>query len=136
MGTDLPLLWFPILVLLCAQFRIKKSWGQTAGYAGVKPPRVLFWTLTSLLQLAAAGSFMLASSTWVDPRQRGCGVGVRSPRPAAPTLFPAKWAGGLGQQPLFLRRKAWHRREHWSSVKAREPTVTAHGPTAWKPNFS
>lgn len=43
---------------------------------------------------------------------------------------------GLGQQPLFLRRKAWHRKEHCSSVKVRRPAVMAHGPTAWKPNFS
>lgn len=96
MGTDLPLLRLPILILLCAQFRIKKSWGQTAAYAGVKPPHVLFWTLTSLLQLAAAGSFMLASSTWVDLRQRGCSVGVRSPPAGCSHPLPGQVGGRLG----------------------------------------
>lgn len=44
--------------------------------------------------------------------------------------------GSPVQQPLFLRRKGWSRREQWSSVKVREPTVMAQGPTAWKLNLS
>lgn len=59
MGTDLPLLGFPILVLASAQFRMQELlWGQTAACAEVKPPPVLFTHHYPLLQLATAVSLL------------------------------------------------------------------------------
>lgn len=73
-------------------------------------------------------------------QQGACPAGEKTrknPRSLLSPLPPSGSLPGLGaQQPLFLRMKAWPRTACCISVKARVPTVTWQGPSAWKPHFS
>lgn len=80
-----------------------------------------------------AGLIPWPKGRWVS-RERAQRGKNREKRLAA---FYPRFLPGLGaQQPLFLRMKAWPRTACCISVKARAPTVTWQGPSAWKPHFS